>query len=69
MSLSLFNRWAGGSTASRAAGDSCVTDFGLDTLRLRRSAVGLGVEIPILGRKYGICGMLKEPELLEFIEK
>lgn len=38
-----------------------IMEFGLDTLRLRRSAVGLGVEILILDRKYVICGMLDGP--------
>ena len=33
-------------------------EFALDTLRLRRSAVGLAVEVLIQDRKYVICGML-----------
>ena len=45
LSLSLLNnRWADGSTASRAVGNDYITDFGLNTLQFRNSAVGLGVE-------------------------
>ena len=62
LSLSLLKgRWVGGSTAGRAAGDICITDFGLGTLRLRRSAVGLRIEILILEHKYGVCGVLDGP--------
>jgi len=62
LSLSLLSyRWAGSSTASGAWGDGGITDFGLDTLRFRRSAIGLGVETLILDRKYGFCGMLDRP--------
>lgn len=41
-------RWAGGRSASGAAGGACIMDFGFDTLRLKRSAIGLGVEILII---------------------
>ena len=59
VSLNLLkSEWADGSTAGRAAGDGCIMEFGLDTLRLTRSAVGLAVEILIRDCKYVICGIL-----------
>ena len=44
--------------AGRAAGEGYIIEFGLDTLRLRRSAVGLAIEILTRDYKYVICGML-----------
>ena len=54
-SLSRLNSWADSSTGGRAARDGCIMEFGLDTYRLRGSAVGLGVEILFRDRKYGTC--------------